>query len=531
MALRNSVRIRLGVLIAGVALGGLLAITPIEGQQIVVGQVKTPTISVAKVPSPGIPFVTKPQPAPLQMQVMSPDQVAAYTEAAVRRLPYLPGQLLVKFKPGVGREGRQRFLNTLPSQPDVDGVEWIAPDIALLKNMGAIDPEQMAQRVSAESEIAWAEPNYLQKPHFVPTDPSYTNRQWNFFNIGMQRAWDIAPGGSASVIVAVVDTGITTFPVTTINVQTWSGTAIVTHPMPAGLSPDFTTNRFTDPRDFNITPSSPTTTVVDTDAHGSHVAGTIGENTNNGVSLAGIAFNTTIMPLKACASYWDVQFARSAAGITGFTPIGSGGCSTSSTAAAVRYAADHGAKVINYSIGGNSPSLTMRDAYAYAVARGVFIAVSNGNDFEDGNLPSYPAAYAPEFKGVMSVASTNLNERRSYYSTTGSYTEIAAPGGDGRQGAIIWQASIRFSDSTEGVVIFPRFDRYDERGLQGTSMASPHIAGIAALLVSRGVTDPADIESILRQSVKDIGAAGRDNEFGFGLVQPFKALFGQGVAR
>ena len=162
--------------------------------------------------------------------------------------------------------------------------------------------------------------------------------------------------------------------------------------------------------------------------------------------------------------------------------------------------------------------------------RRLFIAISNGNEFEEGNEPSYPAVYAAQINGVMSVAATNRLEKRSYYSSTGSHTEIAAPGGDTREGNVIWQASISQSDASS-FLVFPRFDRYQELNIQGTSMASPHVAGIAALLVSRGVATPAAIESILRQSVKDLGTPGKDNDFGYGLIQPFNALFGQGIRR
>jgi serine protease len=337
-------------------------------------------------------------------------------------------------------------------------------------------------------------------------------------------------GGDANVIVAVVDTGITSFATQDVTVKTWSGSAIVSYTMPVGPSPDFTLSRFVSPRDFTISTTSPPQIVMDTEGHGTHVAGTIGENTNNGVALAGIAYNVRIMPLKACQSYWDVQFARSANGFTGFAPLDSGGCPTSATNAAIRFAADNGARVINYSIGGTSPNATIRDAMTYAISKGVFVAMSNGNEFEDGNPTTYPASYGPSLNGAMSVAATTRVDSKSYYSSTGVQTEIAAPGGDGRQGNVVWQQSILSTDYNQFNVIFPRFDRYSERGFQGTSMASPHVAGLAALLVSQipNIT-PAQIEFIIRTTAKDIGAAGRDDSFGHGLIQPRAALFGQGI--
>src|SRR5574339_1270450 len=98
------------------------------------------------------------------------------------------------------------------------------------------------------------------------------------------------------------------------------------------------------------------------------------------------------MPLKACRSFWDLQFAMSAAGAPGRPTTTTTLCPSSSTSAAIRFAADNGAKVLNYSIGGTSPNTVVRDAMQYAVSKGVFISVSNGNEYEDGNPTTYPAS-------------------------------------------------------------------------------------------------------------------------------------------
>jgi serine protease len=134
----------------------------------------------------------------------------------------------------------------------------------------------------------------------------------------------------------------------------------------------------------------------------------------------------------------------------------------------------------------------------------------------------------------MSVGAVGRSLSRAGYSTTGSFVEIVAPGGNGSDGGsagLIWQAGIFFADYDPEVVIFPRFDRYSDTPLQGTSMASPHVAGVAALLMSQGITSPAAIEAMLTRTARDLGAKGKDNDFGAGLVEPRAALRGFGLVR
>jgi serine protease len=198
---------------------------------------------------------------------------------------------------------------------------------------------------------------------------------------------------------------------------------------------------------------------------------------------------------------------------------------------------DNGARVLNISISGTSQSTTLLNALQYAVGRGAFIAVSMGNRFEDGNAAGYPAAYAPSLNGLMSVGATAKTLAKAFYSSTGTHAEIAAPGGDSRVGVgttdqgRIWQSTLLFGDISPFLTI-PRFDRYDKDGYQGTSMASPHVAGLAALLLSQVPSlTPAQLESIISSTARDIGLVGRDDAFGHGLIQPRTALFGRGILR
>ncbi len=462
---------------------------------------------------------------------MTKERALAFIRAADERLDYLPGEILVKFRPGMSPSQQQAALSVLRSRPSASELQWIG-DVALLRDSTDPDSPFLASLLSAQPEVAYAEPNYLRRFNAAPSDPSFS-RQWNFSALDLPRAWDINPGANANTIVAVLDSGLTTV-AQAFAVQTWNGRAIQTVAVPFAINPDLSGSRVTMPRDFATSEAFGRTlpAVVDMGGHGTHVSSTIGEETNNDVAEAGIAYSAKIMPVKVCLSYWDVQFAFSAAGIPGFAPVNSGGCPTSAIALGLRYAADNGAKVINMSLGGTVATSTERDAITYAVGKGAFVAISGGNEYEDGNPVEYPAAFAATIDGAMSVAAVGRSLKRSFYSNTGPHIEIAAPGGDDRDGGVnglVWQATLFPSDSDPRTVVFPRFDRYAEVPMEGTSMAAPHVSGVAALLISQGVTKPAAIEALIRSTALDLGSPGRDNEYGYGLIQPRAALRGVGV--
>lgn len=467
-------------------------------------------------------------PAPAYPLLSSAEHIQALVKAADEKLPYVPGEVLVKFREGLTAIDQQRALSALRSRPSVDSLTWVG-EVAILHDGTEPDATLLAERLSRQPEVEYAEPNALYRHTTTPNDPSFTTRQWNFTAIGVDRAWDINPGATKSVVVAVVDFGITTV-TNSYTFPTWDGRAITGLSVPYRVNPDLSSSRLLEGRDFAFW----TGPVLDMDGHGTHVSSTIGEDTNNGIAEAGIAYNATILPLKACMGYWDIQFAMSALGIRGFAPLDSGGCTASAVASAVRYAADNGAAVINMSLGGPGTSTTIRDALTYAVQHGSLVTVAMGNEYEEGNPTDYPAAYAGQIDGVIAVGAVGRSLKRAYYSNTGAHNELAAPGGDVRDGGVagtIWQSGINPSDSDPVSVIFPRFDRYVELPEQGTSMAAPHVAGIAALVYSQGVKDPAAIEKLLEATAQDLGTAGRDNEYGYGLVQPRAALRGFGIAR
>jgi serine protease len=465
----------------------------------------------------GLPYAT----------TLAPDMLAARLQALREHMRYVPGEALVRFKDGFELPDQLRALRALRGGVASDGMRWIGNTL-LVHASSEPNAELMADVLARQPEVEWAEPNYLAHLHAVPNDTSYA-RQWNFGAINMPVAWDISHGGSTAVIVAVLDSGIETT-TASFTFPLWNGTVFANATIPFAASPDQSPSRMTGARDFAFW----TGPVLDMVGHGTHVAGTILQDTNNNLGFAGIAYNARLMPVKVCFGFWEIQIVQAALNMPGFADPDAGGCATSDLIAGIRYAADNGAKVLNLSLGGPGQSTAELEALRYAVSKGAFIAVSAGNSFEEGNPIEYPAGFGPQVDGVMSVAATGRSRRRAYYSSTGSYIEIAAPGGDFRDGGlsgVVYQTGLLTTDSEPTLVRVPRFDRYFEEPLQGTSMAAPHVAGVAALLYSQGITNPAAIEAAIKRSAVDLGTPGRDDEYGYGLIDARAALRGFGAAR
>ena len=441
-------------------------------------------------------------------------------------LPYVPGEILVKFRDGSGNTDRLRAFEALGTATTVRPLAAL-PNVSRVMTLDNRDYDQTLSDLRAQADVEWAQPNYLRRLRFAPNDPGYL-RQWNLDLIKMPRAWDINNGGSDTVVVAVIDSGVTTI-TETLRFKLWMGTGFETVGIPVGINPDLSRARLLEGQDFLFW-NGP---VVDMVGHGTHVAGTVLQETNNASGFAGIAFHAKLLPLKACVGYWEIQLALSQRGIPGFVrPDERGGCTDAAVASAIRYAADHGASVANLSLGGTDPSPILLDALRYAVSHGMFVAIAGGNGYPEGNLQTYPAKYAEAIDGVVAVGAVSRNAQRAFYSNTGSYIEIAAPGGDSRADGVaglIVQASLLESDFDPLRSLRPRFDRYVASGQQGTSMATPHVAGIAALLISQGVTHPEAIERAIKRFARDLGRPGRDNEFGDGLLDAPATLVGNGI--
>ncbi|KAB2893930.1 MAG: S8 family serine peptidase, partial [Kofleriaceae bacterium] len=307
-----------------------------------------------------------------------------------------------------------------------------------------------------------------------PNDPMYS-RQWHMRQIGMPEAWKLADG--EGVIVAVLDTGV----------------AYEDHGRFHQVE-DLKGLTFVKPYDF----VDDDTHANDDHGHGTHVTGTIAQVTNNKLGVTGVARNVQIMPLKVLG--------------------GNGSGSVAGIADAIRYAADNGARVINMSLGGPFPSKALKNAVAYAHKKGVVVICAAGNDGR--NKVGYPAAYP----GAVAVASTQEDEGTAFYSNYGKDIDIAAPGGNTRSGEAggVLQNTIKIGDPTKsGYFAF-----------MGTSMAAPHAAGVAALVVGEGVTNPAMVEQILKESARrPNGKTYSSDRYGAGIIDAPAAVHAEAQRR
>jgi cell wall-associated protease len=298
----------------------------------------------------------------------------------------------------------------------------------------------------------------------TPNDPQF-KVQWHLSDIGLESAWDITNG--AGTVVAVLDSGLSTGG----DDAPCSG---IVYPYNA------------------ITQTEGIDAVVDRSGHGTHVTGTVAQCTNNGTGVAGVAHGAAVMPIKVLDSV-------------------DGGGTTLEMVRGIEWAIDHGADVINISLAseycGPTYDAVLSPRFQSAIDAGIVIVVAAGNAESSPACLRYPASDSL----TLAIGASTINSTVSSYSERGAGLMLVAPGGDSGNGSV-------FQETTNG-------GSYAVEGWIGTSMASPHVAGVAALLKALDPTlDQSNIESILTSTATDIGPTGWDSDSGAGILNAGAAV-------
>jgi type VII secretion-associated serine protease mycosin len=391
-----------------------------------------------------------------------------------RNAPRYINRLVVKFTPGTGTSKIRSFQQQFKLQ-SVGGVSALG--MTVMQVPGGQDAMAALGAMQGRSEIQYAEPDYLFKA--APPAPAFkararqplrrvqaltslqvTSNQWGLLKMDIPHVSPLDTG--ARVIVAVLDTGVD-----------------LGHPdlqgcLLAGIS---------------TLPNS--SGPADDHGHGTHVSGIIAAQGINNVR--GVAPGCRIMPVK----------------VLGADGMGD----TANIVTGILWAVDHGAQVINMSLGGTGGSQALREAVEYAINKNVVVVAAMGND--GANTEDYPAGYP----GVIAVGATDNTDTVADYSNYGSWESVVAPG----------------SDILSTLPTYPVYetthDDFKQQGydtMDGTSMATPMVSGLAALILSHYPGMPASqVKSRIENAATDLGDPGFDNHYGHGLVNAYQAVFGQ----
>ena len=393
--------------------------------------------------------------------------------------PYRAGAVLVGFRGGVSRAGQQAML----ASTDASLQNTIAPlgSVSL-----SVTPGQEAATAAAlrrRPDVAFAELDYLATAAELPDDPAWGS-QWSLARIGLPQAWNVTTG-SPGIIIAVVDSGLYLgHPDLTGKVWANSGE------IPGNQIDDDANGKVDDVHGWHFyqqwTPGgyipAGNAEVTDDFGHGTHVAGITAAATNNGIGIAGISWGAQVMSVKVLDQYGNGWYSDIAAGIV--------------------FAADNGAKIINLSLGGAAASPTLCRAAAYAHQKGALLVAAAGNA---GAAVLYPAAC----DGVLAVAATDRADQRASFSNYGPEVDLAAPGVD------IYST-------------WPWLDGYFTKS--GTSMAAPHVSGVAALVWSRWPEwDNVAVSRQIIETAVDVDVAGWDPYTGWGRLDAAAAVASGGA--
>lgn len=367
----------------------------------------------------------------------------------------VPGQIIVKFK----TKPSQALINQIAARYALRAVKGSPMGAVLFKTSVAQNTTRVIQQLRQDPLVDYAEPNALYRNKFTVNDPKSVDQR-GLAMIGMAKAWDVTQG-DPRMVIAVVDTGID-LEHPDLKAKIVSGYDVINQ----GTTP---------PRDGN--------------GHGTHASGIAAAMTDNKVGMAGVAGRSKLMPVRAL----DDEGAGNGLDV----------------ATGVVWAVDHGAHVVNLSLGGPEPNETLERAIQYALMRNVPVIVAMGN--EATGDARYPAA-SP---GVIAVGSVDTTRSLSSFSNYGPWMTLVAPGSQIMSTMPTYSV---YMTTNEGYR-----NSYDF--MDGTSMAAPMVAGVVALIKSRyPQLTPAEIKARLEGTATDLGQPGYDPQYGHGLINAARAI-------
>jgi len=351
-----------------------------------------------------------------------------------------------------------------------------------------------------QADVADAQPNYIYHASAVPND-SYHKYMWNYQLINLESAWDISRGENP-VVVAVLDTGL-----------------LKDHEDIAGkFEPGYDfirdTNRSNDGDGIDPDPQDPGDNPPNSSFHGTHVSGTIGAATSNGIGISAAGWDVRVMPLRVLGinggTEYDIEqailYAIGEPNDSGTTPT-------------------NPAQVINLSLGRSSANLTVPRAYQLALQKNVFVVAAAGNDSKATPIPYSP--FPAGLPGVISVGAVGSDKKVADYSNYGRFLSLAAPGGDASgidrngDGYADFVLSLGANDGGGSI----KNNLYSFK--IGTSMASPHVAAVVALMKSvYPDMTLSEFQDWLSSGLitEDLPPLGRDDKSGYGLIDAYKAV-------
>jgi subtilisin family serine protease len=419
---------------------------------------------------------------------------------------FVPGELVVKFKPNVSvklsisTKGTATIsycsIDSLNEQHGVISLEKVfktakkpvakeIPDLTniyILKLPKDANILSIAEVYQKNPNVEYAEPNYIAHICIIPND-SYYSQQWAHQNMQSEQAWD-RETGDPSVVVAIVDTGVD-WDHPDLEANIW----INKDEIPDNEIDDDNNRYIDDDKGWDFVTVDPSEVFpgedpgpedndpMDFHGHGTHCSGIAGAVTDNAQGIAGVTWGCKVMALRAGYKGND----------------GRGYLQISDLSNAIVYAADNGAKVISMSFGSHDISQTEKNAIDYAYSLGVVLVGAAGNNRGDNKI--YPAG----FDNVIAIAATDHNDEEASFSNFGSWVDVAAPGLD----------------------IYSTYFDDNYSSMSGTSMSTPHAAGLIGLILSNNSFTNEEIKTILHTAVDTPKS---DFYIGTGRINAYKAI-------